>query len=302
VVEREELIDEKHDILSHQGRRNTLHILSIDPVLTVDVYKRIRNDERLSHYRIKRPRAKTLDERIDQLQAMAQDTTKARLLIYDVRRATLPKLRRVFRDITGFNRKDFNKLCYTILIGDGPPTLFQNGRGLDVFTIYLGGHRVDYHPAVFFYDPLLHYEPDEMELRAIDDEFVLRDDIPQRLIPYFQNSDEATVGAVRRFFRAVDKDEETRTKRKKVLKNLYKKRFAEQFPGRETQLKAWMSYDGLQLATEKLNLYPLFFEDWVHNLMTKAQENAAPPAKKAEPEAREQKAEDGEQRAESGPG
>jgi len=284
VIEREALVDEKHDILSHEARRNHIFILSIDPVLIADIHRRIRNDERVSHYRIKRARAKTLDERIDQLQGMAQDTTKARLLIYDVRRATLPKLRRAFRDITGFNRKDFNKLCYTILIGDGPPTLFQNGRGLDVFTIYLGGHRVDYHPAVFFFDPLLHYEPDEMELHAIDDEFVLRDDIPKRLVPYFQNSDEATVAAVRRFFRAVDKDEETRAKRLKLLRSLYKKRFAKQFPGREAQMKAWTSYDGLQLATEKINLYPLFFEDWVHTLMEQAQANAAPPEKKIEPE------------------
>ena len=280
MIEREVLIDDKQDILSHGGRKNRIYILSVDPVLIADIYKRIRSDERLHHYRIKRPRAKSIAARVDEIQAMAKDTIKARLLIYDVRRMTLPKLRKVLRDITGFNRKDFNSLCYTILIGDGPPMLFQNGRGLDVFTIYLGDHRVDYHPAVFFYDPLLHYEPDEMELRAIDDEFVLRDDIPKRLIPYFQNSAEATVRAVRRFFRAIDKDEETRAKRQRVLRNLYKKRFAEHFPGREDQLKAWTSYEGLQLATEKLNLYPLFFEDWVHTLMQKAQENAALPEKK----------------------
>ncbi|MHC4521801.1 MAG: hypothetical protein ACYTAS_24675 [Planctomycetota bacterium] len=187
-----------------------------------------------------------------------------------------PKLRNAFRDITGFNRKDFNKLCYTILIGDGPPTLFQNGRGLDVFTIYLGDHRVDYHPAVFFFDPLLHYEPEEMELRAIDDEFVLRDDIPKRLVPYFQNSEETTVRAVRRFFRAQDKDETVRQKRLRMLTSLYKKRFIAQFPGREALLKDVISRDGLQLATEKINLYPLFFEDWVDALMQKAQINASP--------------------------
>ena len=283
MVERQTLIDEKHDILSHGGRKNHIYILSVDPVLINDVYKRIRSDERLSRYRIKRPRAKGMAEKVDELQAMAKDTISARLLIFDVRRATLPRLRKVLRDITGFNRKDFNKLCYTILIGDGPPTLFQNGRGLDVFTIYLGGHRVDYHPAVFFYDPLLHYEPDEMQLQAIDDDFVLRDDIPQRLVPYFQNSEEATVRAVRRFFRATDKDEETRAKRQKVLRNLYKKRFAKQFGGREEQLRAWISYEGLQLATEKLHLYPLFFEDWLHNLIQKAQQNAAAPQEEAEP-------------------
>jgi len=283
VIERQELIDDKQDILSHGGRKDHIYILSVDPVLIGDIYKRIRNDERLNHYRIKRPRAKSIAGRIDELQAVAKDTIAARLLIYDVRRTTLPMLRRVMRDITGFNRKDFNTLCYTILIGDGPPMLFQNGRGLDVFTIYLGGHRVDYHPAVFFYDPLLHYEPHEAELQAIDDEFVLRNDIPKRLIPYFQNSEETTVRAVRRFFRAIDKDEETRAKRQKILGNLYKKRFAEHFPDREDQLKAWTSYEGLQLATEKLNLYPLFFEDWVHNLMQKAQQNAAVPEEKAEP-------------------
>ena len=46
-------------------------------------------------------------------------------------------------------------------------TGYQNGRGLDVFTIYLGAHRVDYHPAVFFFDPLLHYQPGELEMQAI---------------------------------------------------------------------------------------------------------------------------------------
>jgi hypothetical protein len=277
MVDRRELVDDKQDILSHGGRKDRIYVFSVDPVLVGDVHKRIRGDERLSHYPIKRPRTKTIDDRLDEMQAMAIDTVSARLLIFDVRRATLPKLRKILRDVTGFNRKDFNKLCYTILIGDGPPTLFQNGRGLDVFTIYLGAHRVDYHPAVFFYDPLLHYEPDEMELHAIDDEFIVRDDVPQRLIPYFQNSEETTVRAVRRFFRATDKDEETRAKRHKVLEHLYKKRFTEQFPGREEQLKAWLSYEGMQLATEKLNLYPLFFEDWVHDLMEKARANAAAP-------------------------
>jgi hypothetical protein len=275
VIERRVLVDDKHDILSHKGRRNRIHILSIDPVLTHDLYKRMRGDDRLKNYRIIRPRAKDIPGAREEIQNRAQETIAARLLILDVRRATLPKLRNAFRDITGFNRKDFNKLCYTILIGDGPPMLFQNGRGLDVFTLYLGDHRVDYHPAVFFFDPLLHYEPEEMVLRAIDDEFELRSDIPKRLVPYFQNSADTTVRAVRRFFRAQDKDETTRKKRLKMLRNLYKKRFVEQFLGKEAQLTDWVSREGLQLATEKINLYPLYFEDWVDTLMQKAQENAS---------------------------
>jgi hypothetical protein len=101
--------------------------------------------------------------------------------------------------------------------------------------------------------------------------------VPKRLVPYFQNSEDTTVAAVRRFFRATGKDEATRQKRQKMLRGLYKKRFTEQFPNRENQLKAWTSFEGLQLATEKLHLYPLFFEDWVDVLMKKAQENAAAP-------------------------
>jgi len=283
VIERRVLVDDKKDILSHKGRRNRIHILSIDPVLTHDLYKRMRGDDRLKDYRIIRPRAKDIPGAREEIQSRAQETIAARLLILDVRRATLPMLRNAFRDITGFNRKDFNNLCYTILIGDGPPMLFQNGRGLDVFTIYLGDHRVDYHPAVFFFDPLLHYEPEEMELRAIDDEFELRSDVPRRLIPYFQNSDETTVRAVRRFFRAQDKDEAVRKKRLKTLRQLYKKRFLEQFPGKEAQLTDWVSREGLQLATEKINLYPLYFEDWVDTLMQKAQDNAS-ATEQAKPE------------------
>ena len=283
MIERRVLVDDKKDILSHKGRRNRIHILSIDPVLTHDLYKRMRGDDRLKDYRIIRPRAKDIPGAREEIQSRAQETIAARLLILDVRRATLPMLRNAFRDITGFNRKDFNNLCYTILIGDGPPMLFQNGRGLDVFTIYLGDHRVDYHPAVFFFDPLLHYEPEEMELRAIDDEFELRSDVPRRLIPYFQNSDETTVRAVRRFFRAQDKDEAVRKKRLKTLRQLYKKRFLEQFPGKEAQLTDWVSREGLQLATEKINLYPLYFEDWVDTLMQKAQDNAS-ATEQAKPE------------------
>jgi len=251
-----------------------IYILTLDPILGTDVAERIGADERLNGYEIIRPSAGTIDDTVDAIERAAADTTHARLLIFDVRRAGLPKLRKVHRDIIGFNRKDFNKLCFSILIGDGPPMLYQNGRGLDVFTIYLGAHRVDYHPAVFFYDPLLHYEPSEALLRAIDDEFTLRNDVPERLAPYFRQDLEMTVGTVRRYFRAVGKPDEIRQKRRRMLKRLYRKQINERLPGREEQIKAWFSRKGLQLATEKINLYPMYFEDWVYKLMHKAQRNA----------------------------
>lgn len=278
MIERQEIIDDKHDILTHRARRNTIYILTLDPILGTDVAERIGADPRLKGYEIVQPGAGTIRDTVETMERAAQETTRARLLVFDVRRAGLPKLRKVHRDIVGFNRKDFNNLCFSILIGDGPPMLYQNGRGLDVFTIYLGAHRVDYHPAVFFYDPLLHYEPAEAHLGAIDDEFALRSDVPQRLAPYFRKGQETTVEAVRRYFRAVDKPDEVRHRRRQMLKRLYRRQIHKRLPGYEDQIKAWMSRKGLQLATEKINLYPMYFEDWVYKLMHKAQRNAAESA------------------------
>lgn len=274
MEERQELTDEQHDILTHPGRRDKIYILSIDPMLAEDVHERISEDARLEICEVWRPQAVDIRDAVDEISQAAPETTNARLLVLDVRRASLPKLRGVFNAIVGYNRKDFNKLCYTILIGDGPPTLFAPGRGVDVFVLYLAAHRVDYHPAVFFFDPLLHYEPGELEARAIDDEFTLPDAIPRRLRPHFRQADNVNVGKIRRFFRATGKDPETRHRRRRMLKRMYKKRITEQFPGRENRLKAWMSRRGLHLATERLNLYPLYFEDWVFDLMEKARRNA----------------------------
>ena len=37
-----------------RGRKNEIFIVSLDPVLIADIHKRIRSDERIKHYRIKR--------------------------------------------------------------------------------------------------------------------------------------------------------------------------------------------------------------------------------------------------------
>jgi hypothetical protein len=269
------LTDDKEDILSHPRRRGQIHVLTIDPVLAADICERIGSDRRLKRYALICPRAASVRSAIEELELMAQETVSSRLLIFDVRRITLPRIRRTFNAIVGYNRRDFNKLCYSICIGDGPVNLFQDGRAVDLFVPYLASHRVDFHPAVFFYDPFLHYEPSELPAQALGDEFVIPDAIPKRLVPYFR-SEAMRVGAIRQFFRAVDKDEELRRKRLRMLRHVYKKRLAKQFPGQEDQYKALLSRRGIQLASEKMNLYPLYFEDWVCELMRKARRNAAP--------------------------
>ena len=261
---------EEIDILSHPGRKPKIHILTLDNVLACDVYERIHYDARMKYYQLVRPEETRMKQAVMEIDSMARDTVSSRLLIIDVRRATLPKLQNAYTKIVGYNRRDLNKLCYTILIGDGPLNLFQGGKSPDVFVSHLSSHRIDYHPAVFFYDPFIHYEHSEIERIGMDDEFVLASKLPRRLIPYFQKGQEITVDNVRSFFRATDKAEQVKKERLEILRDLYEKRIAEQFPHHKEQLKAWLSKEGLRLATEKLHLYPLFFEDWVYELMEKA--------------------------------
>lgn len=272
------ITDSKQDILSHPKRRDRIHVLTIDPVLAADVCERIDADKRLKRCTLICPRATSVRDAIEEMERTAQETISSRVIIFDVRRLTLPKLRRVFNAVVGYNRRDFNKFCYSICIGDGPLNLFRLGGFSQQFVPHLATYRVDFHPAVFFFDPFLHYEPDEVTLQSMDEEFVIPDAIPKRLAPYFK-SDGMTVGTIRQFFRAVDKDEETRKHRQRMLRHVYKKRLAELFPGQEEQFKDLLSRRGIQWASEKMNLYPLHFEDWVYDLMRQARRNAAPKSR-----------------------
>jgi hypothetical protein len=265
--------DAEQDILSHPERADWIHILSLDPILATDIYERIRNDPRMKNYRLYRPRKTEIHDAVEEIEAMARDTVLSRLLIIDVRKEALPKLRTAYNKIVGYNRKDLNKLCFIILIGDGPWNLFWEGKTLDVFIPYLSAHRVDFHPALFFYDPFLHYERGEIVRGALDDEFVLPDKIPARFVPYFKKDQSIRLDKIRRYFRAIDKPDDIRKKRLKRLRSLYKKRFTEQFPDHKGQLKEWLSKKGLRLASEKMHLYPLFFEDWVYELTQRAKQH-----------------------------
>jgi len=260
------------DILSHSRRRNNIHILTLDRILADDVYERIHNDPRMEGCTVKRP-AKGIQQGIDEIEEMAPDTVSSRLLIIDVRKSTLPVLQQAYNKVVGYNRRDLNKLCYIILIGDGPMNLFHSGKCLDDFVPYLAKHRLDYYPAAFFYDPFLHYEPDEISRTPADLAALLPTKLPKRLAPYFKEQ-AITVADIRRYFRATGKRQKVKQKRRRKITDLYKKRINEQFSLDQCNLEAWFTREGLQLATERLHLYPLFFEDWACDLIEKA-DNAA---------------------------
>ena len=264
------LRDRGDDILSYSDRKERIHILTLDNVLGKDIYERIHSDPRMKHYHLLGPEQISIKKRLAEIENMAKDTVSSRVLVIDVRSKTLPLLKQTYNKIIGYNRRDLNALCYAVLIGDGPMNLFGAGKTLNVFVSYLAIYRVDFHPAVFFYDPFLHYEPDELQLRGIDDKFQLPEKIPRRLVKYFKSGQDIRVETIRRFFRATNKDEAIRKKRLKTLKGVYQKRIAKQFPHHKDNWEKWLSKKGVRLASEKLHLYPLFFEDWVYELMQKA--------------------------------
>ncbi len=265
-----ELSDPGVDTLSHRQRTDKIFILTLDMFLASDIYERIHFDSRMQSWEIVRPLQIGIKDTIEEIQALTRDTVTARLLILDVRRDTHSLLKKAYNEIVGYNRKDFNKYCYVIVIGDGPASLFQPGTSLDVFVSHLAKLRIDYHPAVIFYDPFLHYEPNELERRSIDDTFTLPDEVPRRFRPYFQETEDMSVSEIRRFFRATHKSPDVKKERDQILRKLYRKRIGKQFGLPKEQLRYWLSRVGLRLANEKLHLYPLYFEDWAYELVEKA--------------------------------
>ena len=103
----------------------------------------------------------------------------------------------------------------------------------------------------------------------MDEEFMLPSKPPRRLASYFPEAG-VTVDSVRRFFRAAEQSEAVKKQRFKTLAALYLKRIGEQFPRHKDLLRGVLTKNGAQLGSEKINLYPVFFEEWVHELMQKA--------------------------------
>jgi hypothetical protein len=262
-------------VLTHPDRKDRIHVFSLDPVLAADIRERISFDSRTHRCEVVTPEPADVKSTVAELERTARDTVASRLLIMDVRSYTLPRVQHAYNKAVRYNRMDLNKLCHTILIGDGPLNLFHAGKSLHVFGPYLARHRVDYYPAVFFYDPFVHYTTNERRAAGIDANGQLPECVPKRLEKAFKGSD-ITHAAAREYFRAAgvrpDKRDEARQRRQAKLVRFYRKRIAEEFPHHKDQLEAWLSKEGYSLVGEalRLHLYPLFFEDWVAELMARA--------------------------------
>ena len=257
-------------LLSHPYRRNRLHVLTLDAVLAEDICARLADDPRTQDVERVAPRGREIA--VADVEALAKGTVRSRVLILDVRSLTLPRLMHPYNRVAGYNRRDLNEYCYTVLIGDGPAALFGTENSFDVMAGLLARFRIDFHAAVFFFDPFGHYPDEERLGLKLDGRHGLPQGIPKRLAKWFKEED-LSVAEVRRYFRASSSPpalrQAAKVRRTRKLRAVLEERIAEMAPGEEHKLLPVLSRTGLNVQGETLavNVYPLFFEDWVADLM-----------------------------------
>ncbi len=263
-------------MLNYKDRKNRIHIITLDSVLAADVYERLKASRRIHPVELVLPADITKSEiTVEDIDNLALDTMASRLLIIDVRSHTLSRLQQAYNKIVGYNRADFNLYCYTAVIGDGPANLFEKGGDIDDFAPLLAKFRIDYSPAVFFYDSLLHYSHTEKLAMGIDRDNSIPETIPRRLERGFEG-EHVTVEDVRKYFRAEgapdDKKEAKKRKRLGRLAKLYRKKIAKEFPEVRDEFVKCLKKGGYSFTGEALNLntYPFYFEEWIADLLEKA--------------------------------
>ncbi len=266
-------------MLSHPDRRDRIYVFTVDRALAADLRDRISSDPTTRDYELIVPENAPMDDTVAAIEEMAQDTVSAKLLILDVQSHTMPKLRHAYNKIVGYNRRDLNHLCHIILIVDGPRSLFGAGKPLDVFAPHLADHRLDYHPAAFFFDPFLHYENEERGPVGDGWSDQMPKNLPRRLAAGLQQGD-MSVGMARRYFRAASLSgsiqENVGRRRQKMLAELFDRKIAKEFPHHEEVRQSWMCKEGYGMTGEplKLHAYPFFFEEWVRELMQRTRQTA----------------------------
>jgi hypothetical protein len=267
----------RYIMLHYNERNNKIYIITLDHVLADDVYERLSSHPEMESVEINKLGNGHHTITPESILQSARDTLTSKILIFDVRRQTRPILQHAYSEIVRFNRPDFNVYCYSVLIGDGPPNLFEHGNGIEAYRNYLVDLRVDYSPAVFFVDPFLYYSYEEMEDMALYHNNALPEQIPQRLERYFKEGKVSTRAAYS-YFRAADAPDNLRQMRKEKrqnwLKSLFIKILHEASPDDADALVNGLSKEGYSLQGEslKINVYPFFFEQWVLDLMSKSKQ------------------------------
>lgn len=267
-------------MLHYRDRQPKIHIITMDPVLADDVYERLNEYPGMESVELVRPGDDKSPITPQDIKEQARDTLTSRVLIMDVRRQTKARLQRPYSDIVRFNRPDFNRHCYSVLLGDGPVSLLTPGKGEEALYVFLSDMRVDYSPAVFFSSPFFYHSYKEIQEMAQDmairHEDLLLDEIPEHMQKYFKGH-RLTGRQICDYFRAADvpdsKREEKRIERQEKLRRLHIQIAKDDFPTDRGRMIKAMSKEGCGIPGEslKVNIYPFFFEEWVLDLMRKAE-------------------------------
>jgi len=259
-------------MLHYKDRDRKVDIVTVDRVLATDLYERLRAYKPMDSVQLVRPGQGDNEISVRDVEQLVPETTRAGVLVLDVRHQTRARLKNAYGGIVRRNRPDFNSYCYTVVIGGGPLNLFRPGMTIDAFRNYLLEMRIDYGPAVCFVDPFLHYTLDEMQERALYENNTLPEEIPEHLRKYFK-PDKQGIEQLRAYFRAAEVDEARRDshrrKREKTLAGLYRRLAHQDFPKHAEELMQALTKEGCPLLGEALgfNVYPFFFAEWVGELV-----------------------------------
>ncbi len=247
----------------------------MDHVLIEDIQHRIKDDPRLASVNVVVPQAANEAITPQDVLQITKETISARVIILDVRSFTLPRLQEYYNRVSGYNRWDFNRSCYTMVIGDGAPEFPAADVGVDSFRKAFAQFRTDYSPAAFYFDPFVHFKRNErMELYSQNTEECF-EKIPAGMGKAFKEP-VSSLSKVRSYFRAstpnVRGSSGVKHARQEKLKRVMARMIRDEFPSQKTDLLAAMSKDGCPVDGEtlRLNFYPFFFEEWIYNLMVKA--------------------------------
>jgi hypothetical protein len=263
-------------MLHHEDRANRIHIISMDQVLLQDIHERLREYPGAESIELVKPDSHGSVIRPEDIRKLARDTTTSRVIIIDVRTNTRARLQPAHSEIVRFNRPDFDRYCYCVLVGDGPMNYFHSDKGMNAFPSYLAELRIDFSAAAFFGDPFLYYSMKEMQEMAMHE----HDSLPERISRHFEkyfHGGAPAVSQVRTFFRAADELEEKKAARRKeraiVLAKLCVRMITDVFPDQKEQVLQALSRQGLDVPGQTLrcNIYPFFFEECVLELFKKAQ-------------------------------
>ena len=66
------------DILSHANRTDTVYILTLDAILSTDIYERLSHDPRTENYKLVRPQSPTTRQAVEDIDRMARQTVSSR--------------------------------------------------------------------------------------------------------------------------------------------------------------------------------------------------------------------------------